>query len=120
MMDWDGSTDFYHAEMRRARKPYKCCECGDAIAIGDRYEYATGKSEGSIYSYRTCAPCAEIRAVFCCSGWLFTALWEAIREQLFPRWNDITAIDCLAKLTTQAAIDKMRAEHAEYAQDAQQ
>lgn len=117
-MDWDyGGNDFYHEAMRRARKPYKCIECGDAIAVGDLYEHATGKYEGDIYTNRTCAPCAEIRKTFFCEGWIFGEVWEAIREQLFPRWNDVVAIDCLAKLTTHAAIAKMRAEYAEYAED---
>lgn len=115
-MDADGHTEFYSEVVRRARKPYKCCECYEPISVGERYEAAAGKWEGEIFTERTCLPCAEIRRAFACS-WVFGKLWETIRDQLFGGWNDMKAIDCLAKLTTDAAIAKMRAEYAQYVED---
>lgn len=112
--DYDGSNEFYREATRRAAKVHHCCECAEAIAVGELHHYATGKSDGSFWTQRTCAACAEIRTTFCCDGWMFTMLWEDIREQLFSEWNDMLAIDCLARLTTDAAIAKMRAEYAEY------
>ena len=117
VMDYyDVTNDFYRETTRRAAKPHRCCECGEAIAVGEIHEYVTGKSEGDFWQNRTCAACAEIRKAFCCGSWLFTELWESIRDQLFPQWNEMTAIDCLAKLTSDAAIAKMRAKYAEYSE----
>lgn len=112
-MDADGSCDFYREDVRHARKPYTCCECYDAIAVGEQYEVAVGKYDGEIFTERTCLACAEIRRAFACR-WVFGRLWEAVREQLFDGWNEMKAIDCLAKLKSDAAIAKMRAEYAEY------
>lgn len=114
-MDYDYSNEFYAESDRRARKAYKCCECNGAIAPGELYQYVAGKSDGSIFTARTCLVCAEIRKAFCCDGgWIFGELWMSVTEQLFPYWNDMLAIDCLARLTTDAAIARMRAAYQEY------
>jgi len=112
-MDADGCSEFYSEATRKARKPYRCCECRRDIAIGDLYVSASGKWEGDFFTERTCVECDEIRSALCC-GWVFGQLWESIRDQVFPYWNEMTAIDCLAKLKTDAAIAKMRAEYARY------
>lgn len=114
--DYDG-PEFWREEVRRARKPYKCDECRDPIAFGELYQYVSGKWDGEISAYRTCLTCAEVRAVFSCDGFALMTLWDDIREQMFPEWDDMKAIDCLAKLKTQAAIDKMRARYDEYRKD---
>ncbi len=114
VMDYDGYNDFSRSKMRRAAKPHACCECYDVIRVGDSHEYVAGKSEGDFWDARTCAPCAEIRKAFVCDSWVISTLWEEIRDQMFPKWDAMTAIDCLAKLTTQAAIDKARAKYADY------
>ena len=114
VMDYDGSNEFAHEEVRRARKSHKCVECAETIAVGDKYAYAVGKNEGDFFSVRTCLPCDEIRRAFCCDGWIFGELWREIHEQLFPSWDAMKAIDCLAKLTTPAAIERMKAEYAEF------
>lgn len=41
----------------------------------------------------------------------------AVGQWMFPCWDEMVAIDCLARLTSQAAIDKMRARYAEYMED---
>jgi hypothetical protein len=112
--DYDWSTEFCRESTRRARKPYRCCECGDVIAVGDLHEYVAGKSGGEFWNYRTCAVCAEIRDAFKCDTWGYTVLWESVCEQMFPEWNEMTAIDCLARLKSQAAMDKLRARYATY------
>lgn len=113
-MDYDGCNDFYSESMRRAAKPHKCRECGREILKGEQYQVASGKSEGDFWTNRTCAECAEIRTAFVCGTWIFGELWESVREQIFPRWDEMKAIDCLAKLTTDTAIAKMRAEYARF------
>ena len=86
----------------KARKPQRCCECGDPIDPGDRYEIVSGKWEGVWSSFKTCLPCKEIREAFCCEGWVYGSLWEDAEDFL----DDLTT-GCLEKLTTAAAKEKL-------------
>lgn len=54
-------AEFYRSEVRRARKEYRCDECGDPIEPGDLHEHAVGKWDGEIMSFRTCARCCNVR-----------------------------------------------------------
>lgn len=113
----DLSNEFYREAAPRAAKAHQCVECFATIAIGEVHQYATGKCDGDFWNARTCAPCAEIRTAFSCGGFVIGTLWEDARDQLFPQWNDIVAIDCLAKLKTDAAIGKMRAQYLAFCED---
>jgi hypothetical protein len=115
--DWDGSTDFHSSRTVKARKPHKCCECGRAICVGESHQYVSGKCEGWFFTERTCAECEEIRTVFVCGSWVYGELWESMREQMFPMWRTKGAWDCLAKLTTEAAVAKCNAEYREWCTD---
>jgi hypothetical protein len=53
--------EFYHREIRRARKPHRCHECGGAIVVGEQYEHVRGKWEGYIDTFDTCERCVDIR-----------------------------------------------------------
>lgn len=53
--------EFYRSEIRRARKPHQCCECGAQIEPRDEYEYASGKYEGTMFSHKTCRRCYNLR-----------------------------------------------------------
>lgn len=111
----DGETgEFSRTSRPKARKQHQCCECGDTIRVGQQHEYAVGKWDGIMDHYRTCDPCVEIRNTFCCDGYAFTCLWEEIADQMFREWNEMKAIDCLARLKTTAAVDKMRAMYRRY------
>lgn len=78
-------SDFYDEKNPKARREHKCGECHRIIARGETYNRAAGKSDGSMWTFKTCSICDEIRKHFYCNGnWQFTALWEDIREQLFP------------------------------------
>jgi hypothetical protein len=114
---YDGSNEFYSESEPTARKVYTCCECGDAIAIGQRYNRASGKYDGTIFTEHTCAVCTEIRKAFCCGTWSFGMLWEEMRDQMFPVWVRVGPFDCLAKLTTEAAREKCRVAYAQYQED---
>lgn len=108
-MDSDyGGSDFYRESIVKARKSHQCCECGDAIASGQTYERASGKSDGDMWSFATCASCAAIRDAFVCGSWIYGMLWESIEEGMFPVWDRTGPIDCLAKLETLEARDKCR------------
>ena len=101
--DYNESNEFYHELIRRARKPHRCCECGETIARGQSYERATGKSDGTIWAVSTCLDCRDIRKAFVCGTWMFGGLWESLREQLFEVWQTHSPIDCLAKLDSKSA-----------------
>lgn len=65
-MDYDCSCDydppeFYHKEIRRARKPHKCEECSGTISPGEQYEHARGKWDGYVDSFKTCERCYDLR-----------------------------------------------------------
>jgi hypothetical protein len=113
--DSGGNTALYREGFSRARNAYTCCECGVSIAIGERYQWASGKTEGGgMFREHTCEVCAEIRAAFVCGSWVFGALWESLRDELFPRWKTHSAIDCLAKLQTADAVAMSNNEFAEW------
>lgn len=87
-------TKVYREEVRLARKGHACCECGDMIHPGDRYEHASGLSD-YWWRFKTCMTCRAIRRDHCCS-WVFgnlrEAIWDAlgvdyISGRIDPRWN---------------------------------
>ena len=45
----------------KARKAHTCCECGQPIPAGVRYELANGLWDGDWGSYKTCERCAAAR-----------------------------------------------------------
>lgn len=106
--DFDCSNDFYHEAVVKARKVHKCCECGEAIPVGASYQRASGKSEGDVWTAKTCVVCAEIRRAFVCGSWTFGYLWESIEEGMFPVWDTQGPLDCLAKLESLEARNKCR------------
>lgn len=88
-----------------ARKDHRCCECGDVISKGTRYERTVGKWERKVQTFKTCLPCAEIRRAFCCEGWTYGLLWEDANEEFFEHMTT----GCLEQLTTAAAKAKLLA-----------
>lgn len=109
--DGDTCIAFYSEAVVTARKPWKCCECRRAIAVGEQYERASGMTDGCIFTEKTCLVCREIRKAFACDGWVFGDLWEAIYESLFDTWERSGPWDCLAKLETQQARQRMNDEY---------
>lgn len=91
-----GETEFMRTEIRKARKPHTCSECGKIIAPGEKYEHATGKTDGDLWAYDTCLICAEIAEAFYCHGrWFGGMLWEGMHEV----FGEMTT-GCLDRLTT--------------------
>jgi hypothetical protein len=90
--------EFYCAVMRKARKTHRCCECREDIPARGQYEHASGRWDDGIETYKTCASCVAIRTAFTCNGgFIFTSLWDDMREFVFPILT--TANECLRKLT---------------------
>lgn len=102
---YDGDLpEFLTEAIVKARKSYKCCECGDPIAIGALYERVVGKWDGELSTYRTCLPCQEIRRNLCCEGWAYTLLWEDANDS--GMFEHLTT-GCLEQLETAAAKAKL-------------
>ena len=94
----DVDNEFASETTRRARKPHRCCECDQTIQPGAAYRYFVGKSNGRMFTTKTCALCAEIRDVFTCGqDYMFTTLWESMREEAFPDLT--TASECFRDLS---------------------
>lgn len=45
----------------KARKQYRCYECGGFILPGEKHEYTAGKWDGELRYFRTCERCHDIR-----------------------------------------------------------
>jgi len=60
-----------------ARKSHECCECGDTIRPGDRYEVASGRWDGEWSRFSTCLGCMRVRDAYCCA-WEYGRLAETL------------------------------------------
>jgi hypothetical protein len=74
--DYD-PPEFYRAVIRTARHAHRCCECGEEIAPGRKYECVTGKWDGRLDSFKTCARCVNVRTDFFKCGFLHGGLVES-------------------------------------------
>lgn len=54
-------AEFYAKSEPKARKERRCCECGKAIQVGQRYEYVRGKWDGEMSFFKTCCRCVALR-----------------------------------------------------------
>ena len=77
-----GICSFFESKIRKARKQYKCCECGESINIGDDYEYFRGCWNGDFETYRICKVCNNIRKDLFCGAFLFGNMWDEIKEAM--------------------------------------
>lgn len=97
-------SGFQDVRIHKARKEHRCCECGEVIRIGQRYERYAGKHEGEFCSIDTCLPCAEIADAFYCDGRLYGGgLWESMSYVM----SELTT-SCFDKLTTPEAKEFLR------------
>jgi len=51
----------FDAELRCARKEHRCIECRGTIAIGEKYHYASGCTDGKWWHVRSCLACERVR-----------------------------------------------------------
>jgi hypothetical protein len=102
--DFD-APDFYERKNVKARKPHHCKECHREIPVGEVYECVSGKWDGTVSTFCTCAECQDIATALSCDGnRMHGGLWEAL-EDLGP---DVVGPGCLARLSTAAAKQKLR------------
>ena len=102
--DCDGYPEFSDLAWPKARKEHRCGECARTILKGEVYNRWSGKFDGELFRYKTCAQCYEIRLAFSCTESDQTGppqgeLWSDIYEMMFPRLT--TA--CFDKLQTPQA-----------------
>ena len=77
------SPEFYTETRPKAKKSYKCCECGKAINAGEQYVRRSGKWDGEFSTYLTCTRCEHLRDLmyvkfdFACG---FGGLFEDMRD----------------------------------------
>jgi hypothetical protein len=102
------ASDLYREAVVTARKLHVCCECGDPIQAGMRYQRASGKYDGKMWVECTCILCLEIRKVFVCGSVVLGMLWDSIEDAIFPIWEEKGPIDCLAKVESLEARTKLR------------
>lgn len=71
-------------ETRRARKPWRCCECGRIIAVGEQHQFLSGRTSDSDgwVEHRWCQHCdaAAVWMQVVCNGYLIGGLQEELRE----------------------------------------
>ena len=76
--DYD-TNECYFENIRTAAKEHQCCECGEFIKKGEKYELVNIKKWGRWYTEKTCIPCCEIRKCFFCS-WMFGEMFEDLNN----------------------------------------
>jgi hypothetical protein len=75
-MEVDEFATLEHTTIRKARKGYHCCECGEPIVPGQKYEHTSSLFDGSWSRHHTCLPCAAIRDRYCPYGFYYGELRE--------------------------------------------
>ena len=90
-VDYDPAS-ILSAKVVKARKEHRCCECGETIKKGEKYELVKGLWDGSWSTYKTCEMCVRIRNDVCCGSWIYGELretiWEAFNfDYVTGQWN---------------------------------
>jgi hypothetical protein len=81
--DYGETPSICDSKMQIARKPHKCCECGQVISQGQKYERFRGMWNGKFDTFKTCQTCLDIRSEFFCTyvfGQIFDDLHEYIND----------------------------------------
>jgi len=77
--DYDVAS-IYDCKIVKARKTYTCCECGEEIKKGAKYEHVSGLWDGNWEHYKTCLLCVRIRRDVYCGSFVHMELREVISE----------------------------------------
>lgn len=83
MIEWaDETYRVWDKKEHVARQPYRCCECGRDIAVGERYQRVKGLHSGGWDTWHTCLHCAWAAEWLMseCNGYLHGAVYEDLRE----------------------------------------
>lgn len=89
--DYDPPAVF-HDETRKARKEYRCGECGGKIQPGETYEHVWGVWGSHAETHRTCKNCFALReyvqAHVPCFCWVYGNMLEMAMESLADHNNE--------------------------------
>ena len=96
--EYDEGPDCYQEAMRKTRKTHKCCECGEVIQIGEKYESISGIWDGDPHTYKTCMDCKSLRGVFF-KNWCFEMIWDDFKEEFS---GAVVPESCISELTPAA------------------
>ena len=96
--------DLYSLKWVKARKEHACCECRRTISKGEEYEHVSGKWDGHMDTFHTCAECADIATSLACDGGrMHGGLWDAMSDI-----EDAIGFGCLNKLTLASSKEQLR------------
>jgi len=87
-IDAHDNPEFSKQAIKKARKQYRCIECGELIQKGDTYHCFSGIWDGQWDHMRTCIPCAQIRNDLFSCGFIFGEMREHFLE--CNGWDYIT------------------------------
>ena len=79
-LDTDNPAEWAVETSPIARTTHKCCECGDTINPGERYQRVSGVWEGEFDTFKTCFVCVKIREDFFPCGWYYGCIRTEFRE----------------------------------------
>lgn len=94
----DDPADVIHSVRRRARKPWKCCECKRTIPPGARYWSDSLLYDGGWSTYQTCELCKAVSADRFECGYTLTELWQDLYDCLHEPCGCEGDCDCDAWL----------------------
>lgn len=95
-MDYDCYCDydppeFHESKRQKARKQHKCCECGGIVVPGEVYDYAVGKWEGDLLTFKTCERCTDlymwVKNNVPCVCYVYEDLNEQMDIAVYEAWN---------------------------------
>lgn len=84
----------------KAKRKYKCCECGETIQAGELHEYVFGVDDGPFH-FRTCADCVAIKKLFFCYGWVYTMVLDDLLNHFYAVRGEVDS-ECLLALPESA------------------
>ena len=96
-----GEWDFEPSETYpRAKKRWKCGECGETIELGKKYACFSGKEDGRWCLSRTCMDCHSVTEHLFC-GWIYGQVWSQLADHVYESGGEVAWVK-IAKLTPRA------------------
>lgn len=97
-IDVDEPAEVHCSVRRRARKAWKCCECGRTIPPGAYYWSDSLCYDGSWSRYQTCELCHAVAGDRFECGYILTELWQDLYDCLWEPCDCEDDCDCDAWL----------------------
>ena len=98
--DYEGWDFEPSSTFPKAKKNWKCGECGRVISVGEKYNCYTGKWEGRFVSERTCMDCYSVTK-YLFKGFTFGQVWDDLNDHLWNCEGEIS-YEAVSRLTPTA------------------